>query len=866
MKEDAEPEAPQELEQDSKPERRTLLGQEVHIEIRDCTLNVIPTLGGRVLTPLTDGGLQYLVAGARANVGVRKGRYLFEVKIVETLNPFEPANSRGSRVPRQLVRMGFSTQDSSLFLGETEESVCFDSEGFFTADKKRSQTSERFSREQTLAVLLNLERRSPNADTVSLFRNGVRISQPQPLPENLLDKALFPHVNFKNVTLQVNFGPSPLVALPFTCRTWQEVAKDDTELRRPQPNRDGKFEVLFPVGLPDEGTFDWLDGFLQKNPHFTEISDRQILKWAERSGLWRPNPSAWKNSNDKPDMNFGIPMMDDSSVRRVLNSVISSQPRNYVVMEVKANLMLEERQDLMRRFYQPFYKKVAVIVVGEPTEEFKSKAQESMLREKQVALEQDRLRKRVERERKKAAMKEANKDVIVMDLEAEVEKKEAEPVKEEVKKEAAADDEPKAKEEVKEEGVKKEEDEEGKPPVKKEEDDEDKTPTAELTPEEQLMWFRKKPVSDLTSWVLSTNFTKFTLPEREEGFDEIRYMWQEADECKEYLKAYILKNKVQCRIEDLQPSDWFRTKWSDWQKLLQEWHTKLSEYKISKVAADKAAEDAKRAEAREKAGDPSSAPAEESKEEEVAGEDKGEIVDIMKVEDVCDVGKGEPLFANFEFEDWALLSLRLELHLLVHGFRRDVTDPERLGIYEQHLSFYYNKYYRKSFNVKYYGIDTNFLLVDMVKETISINPKNQVLEAHLDPELGFGHFVKLTEEARRERQRRLDAGDETVKLKFSKPEVPPLKGTAPQPQAIGGQAKGAGKAYYTPRPTAYTGAKGGSSYCWGGYGGPSAPPAGGTNKGYSGQKPGFKEGAGFKELHGGRVKLVGQVGGLRAAK
>ena len=29
----------------------------------ECTLNVIPSLGGRVLMPLTDGGMQYLIGG-----------------------------------------------------------------------------------------------------------------------------------------------------------------------------------------------------------------------------------------------------------------------------------------------------------------------------------------------------------------------------------------------------------------------------------------------------------------------------------------------------------------------------------------------------------------------------------------------------------------------------------------------------------------------------------------------------------------------------------------------------------------------------------------------------------------------------------
>merc|ERR1719201_1193836 len=48
-------------------------------------------------------------------------------------------------------------------------------------------------------------------------------------------------------------------------------------------------------------------------------------------------------------------------------------------------------------------------------------------------------------------------------------------------------------------------------------------------------------------------------------------------------------------------------------------------------------------------------------------------IDIFGVDDICEQkGPGSPpLFSNFTFEDWALLSLRFELHLLVHAVRRD---------------------------------------------------------------------------------------------------------------------------------------------------------------------------------------------------
>merc|ERR1712151_482562 len=37
--------------------------------------------------------------------------------------------------------------------------------------------------------------------------------------------------------------------------------------------------------------------------------------------------------------------------------------------------------------------------------------------------------------------------------------------------------------------------------------------------------------------------------------------------------------KIECRIEDLQPGEWFAGRWAEWQKVLSEWHQKHSEHK-----------------------------------------------------------------------------------------------------------------------------------------------------------------------------------------------------------------------------------------------------------------------------------------------
>merc|ERR1712079_182892 len=107
----------------------------------------------------------------------------------------------------------------------------------------------------------------------------------------------------------------------------QGAATGDVDVIRP---REGKRKVILPVGLPDEGTFEWLDAWHRKNPGYMELSDRKILEWAQSSGLWKNKTTNWKHSNDKPDFNYGLPSMDDGSVRRVLHTVAPLVPRDYV--------------------------------------------------------------------------------------------------------------------------------------------------------------------------------------------------------------------------------------------------------------------------------------------------------------------------------------------------------------------------------------------------------------------------------------------------------------------------------------------------------------------------------------------------------
>merc|ERR1712057_115399 len=97
-----------------------------------------------------------------------------------------------------------------------------DNEGFFCSNRKKEKVSTYFGRDQLVAVVLNLDSKSPNFNTISLFKEGQRACPPQKIPEALQGKPLFPAIAFKNSTVHVNFS-APASPLPFKCNVFQEA-------------------------------------------------------------------------------------------------------------------------------------------------------------------------------------------------------------------------------------------------------------------------------------------------------------------------------------------------------------------------------------------------------------------------------------------------------------------------------------------------------------------------------------------------------------------------------------------------------------------------------------------------------------------
>merc|ERR1712106_575116 len=149
-------------------------------------------------------------------------------------------------------------------------------------------------------------------------------------------------------------------------------------------------------------------------------------------------------------------------------------------------------------------------------------------------------------------------------------------------------------------------------------------------------------MADLSQESLARSYASFTIPTKEEGFDEIRFVWQTKDKCDVILREYLLSQKRSLRAEDLEPSVWFKRKYDAWKKTLQDWKKHQNEMKDPvkrKNALKMKEENAKKVQEGKEEGEGKNVEAEKG--EEPKPEQK-EIdvteIDTETLEDVTDVG------------------------------------------------------------------------------------------------------------------------------------------------------------------------------------------------------------------------------------
>merc|ERR1712182_185203 len=146
----------------------------------------------------------------------------------------------------------------------------------------------------------------------------------------------------------------------------------------------------------------------------------------------------------------------------------------------------------------------------------------------------------------------------------------------------------------------------------------------------------------MSAAALSSSFAKFSIPVNKEGWTDIEFLLSPRPACEKKLKTWALEKKSTERVDDLVPSEWFKEKLTEWTKQREDLKKTLKEFQDKNVPPSK------------------------------------EEAEIYACKDINDAnGSGEPLFSKFEQEDWALLNLRFEIHLLIHAFKHDVNDDDR---------------------------------------------------------------------------------------------------------------------------------------------------------------------------------------------
>merc|ERR1711920_949941 len=100
-----------------------------------------------------------------------------------------------------------------------------------------------------------------------------------------------------------------------------------------------------------------------------------------------------------------------------------------------------------------------------------------------------------------------------------------------------------------------------------------------LTDEDRQVRFIKKLSPDVQPAEVSSSFAKFCLPDNDEGFDQIVYVWQPEEKCRDEMKQWQLNKKMTERVEDLKPGDWFKGKLDEWKKAVSGWKTAQREFK-----------------------------------------------------------------------------------------------------------------------------------------------------------------------------------------------------------------------------------------------------------------------------------------------
>lgn len=316
----------------------------------NCDLHLKVAPDGLSGKPLADEGFLYLLAGARATWGTTKGKVCFECKVTSFISVELPE----SEEPKNVVRVGWSTDSESLQLGEVKMSYGYDSSGKKALDAEFTEYGQSFGVDDVIGCYLDLE---SDPKTVSFTKNGEDMGLAFEFTEELSNQALFPHVLIKNAEFVVNFGSQEEPWFPpKEGYTFMQSVGEDSLVRGTRgPANKKDCEVIMMVGLPASGKTSWVNKQVLDNPEkkYNVLGTNSIMEKMKVFGVAR-----------KRDVGGYSKLMDKAAkCLHRLFELAPTQTRNYILDQTNVYLSAQKKK------IRPFEGFIRRAIVCIPTQE-----------------------------------------------------------------------------------------------------------------------------------------------------------------------------------------------------------------------------------------------------------------------------------------------------------------------------------------------------------------------------------------------------------------------------------------------------------------------------------------------------------------
>lgn len=303
---------------------------------------------------MTQHGFGLMWAGARATFGVCKGKICFETKITKYL---DVSHLPSDEPTPNVARVGFSTEETSMQLGEEPLSYGYGGTGKISVDCKFKDYGEPFAEGDVIMGMADLD---SDPVQLSFAKNGRHLGTAFEIPKDVLKgRALFPHVLSKNCAFECNFGqlPEPWFPPPDSSYVFLACVPLDERIRGTVgPKKKSECEMIMMCGLPGCGKTVWANEYSAKFPDrkYNVLGTNNIIDKMKVMGLPRK-----RNYSGRWDV-----LIDKST--KCLNKLLemaSKTARNYILDQTNVYPTAQRRK--MRPFEG--FKRRAVVIV--PTDE-----------------------------------------------------------------------------------------------------------------------------------------------------------------------------------------------------------------------------------------------------------------------------------------------------------------------------------------------------------------------------------------------------------------------------------------------------------------------------------------------------------------